>query len=1271
MPYTMSPHLPSSRTPGGSTPISYRANVNRQKTKKWTEAKTPDYGGDDWGDDEDEYFMPPPAASKPTGLRQQGQGLESPVGVGTDTSGDATGRKAYGELPSASTPRARNNSFTQDDEKRDFSSATIRQPSTPVNKPAPTSAMPATRFSQMGISATRSPSSLPPISTQHAPPSSSLPSKMRSTTSPIAESPQSEARQLQRINTPESGSAQSYPRRSNTGQSGSVYSQPHGGSPAESGSACSQPSQPARINTGGSSSLYTPLSPGAVSSTDAQDRQDHSPSSLPPPLANRGMPYSSTTEGPAARFPIRKSSLGQMSAPDPAELTRSPQGAEATRPWMAAPGRTPSPGAAARSSGTAKPLPFVRPSDIYRRVEEEREKERQSIDSGRPSMDAIQDAQMRDNSSSPAKSALRGKTSSESLGNNRGRAPSVGRDDASESGRNPLSPLEPVKERKSEYGFEGFELGKTNAGASPVMHDPPPAHFGLQQTRTSSASPKIPDLKRMSGFGEDMFSHTDTAEENPAISEEVQHITSPSDISAPSEDPALRNQPSLGFRTVVTQAFSRSDDPVPDTPSSREGSDFHRTGSTSTGTAGISPIMSRASSSAQPGSHDKEFSTPRIDEISEEVETPHVETPKSPTGSSTEKLIPRGLAAADDLSVSRPTAAREASFRPALPGGWVSYAPSTSSTTPQSEHPPTSDQLQSQTRTTTVQSAESIEDADRVNPNDVHLPAESSHAAAIEDPEAPSVANDQNAVDGLSDLQVSSRADEVTSNVFEGNPSGGSVSSTPTQSSILPALMRSSPEHKSRSDTGKADSSVGSNIISPLPKDSPQLHRADFDDPPKPTPPLKTKQRNSTNLDTRPEYMSEHQMSTMPGMNPNGSEEDNEKLQEDIVKSLTPRTSGVIGFDHNRLPGRADEPEQIRESAYFPSEYDSYWASTAEEDLPIVTAPSAAQVVMDSESQSQPPVADVTKFQTSDGDVDQYSQPSSRPQLRNRFSWERSTEKLKAFDAQDSMRGVSDAEAKDTLRATMDTNQMTPTTAADPILKAEDVTGSQRHSQLEEMVHHRRSSSYPVSATSPKQEHLATSSDIRASVEEDQSQYPTTRTLPMQDQSILNFKDITTMPLPYQRIQALRSARQSYAMMPSGLEDWMVALKFGADEHRDVTTSFGGPGSVVTALTGSSRNKFAKAIGGGGGVQQPYYQQYLNASSPSATQSSRPGPATPAGTQHGFSQGTKLSTQQVQAKGKELLHTAGIFGGKAGKAGKGLLAKGKSRLRGAGGEKVD
>lgn len=69
--------------PNMSGPTSFKTNVNRQKTKRWVEAKTYAYDGDDWGeaDDYDEdRALPAPSqpapsqpGSRPTGLRQRGQ----------------------------------------------------------------------------------------------------------------------------------------------------------------------------------------------------------------------------------------------------------------------------------------------------------------------------------------------------------------------------------------------------------------------------------------------------------------------------------------------------------------------------------------------------------------------------------------------------------------------------------------------------------------------------------------------------------------------------------------------------------------------------------------------------------------------------------------------------------------------------------------------------------------------------------------------------------------------------------------------------------------------------------------------------------------------------------------------------------------------------------------------------------------------------------------------------------------------------------------------
>jgi hypothetical protein len=42
------------------TVLSYQAIVNRQKTKKWADAKPANYEGDDWGDDKDWDHEPTP-----------------------------------------------------------------------------------------------------------------------------------------------------------------------------------------------------------------------------------------------------------------------------------------------------------------------------------------------------------------------------------------------------------------------------------------------------------------------------------------------------------------------------------------------------------------------------------------------------------------------------------------------------------------------------------------------------------------------------------------------------------------------------------------------------------------------------------------------------------------------------------------------------------------------------------------------------------------------------------------------------------------------------------------------------------------------------------------------------------------------------------------------------------------------------------------------------------------------------------------------------------
>ena len=104
-------------------------------------------------------------------------------------------------------------------------------------------------------------------------------------------------------------------------------------------------------------------------------RRDFSqPSQVPQPLHAQQSPAAIRPSSAGVAFPPRKSSMG------PTETQA--QGPAPTQPSVAP------------AMGTDKPLPanvpFIRPSDIYKRMQEAQEKERQSMDSSRPSMDSLQ-----------------------------------------------------------------------------------------------------------------------------------------------------------------------------------------------------------------------------------------------------------------------------------------------------------------------------------------------------------------------------------------------------------------------------------------------------------------------------------------------------------------------------------------------------------------------------------------------------------------------------------------------------------------------------------------------------------------------------------------------------------------------------------------------------------------------------------------------------------------------------------------------------------------
>ena len=552
----------------GGHPTSFNTNVNRAKTKKWVEAKSYSYDGDDWGevDEYDEYggHDEPEPAPKRTGFRQRGQTAtqapqegygarqdlcQSPVDTrqpfgqmgGPPSQQPYGGHSATNPQPQHQPALVRTNSFDQGDERHAFSAEGVQ----------------AGMTSTAGFNAALQPQSqtLAAQGSQHAPMYSSQ-------QVPAQPSP--------------GGTRLQFPNRSSMdGQARFTEQVQSTGGTFRGPAYLDQQRQGSRTHSMTSN----------TSSQDFHNRRDFSPSAMPPPLQTRGSPspHGNPDSRSSSRHPPRKSSLSQDNAPTQPFLTQAPPTTMAKDPEEDVPA------ASDRVSSSAiKPLPFVRPADIYKRMNEEKEKERQSQESSRPSMDSL--------TGKPNDRPTLGKISSDN-----------------ESAQRLKPTLDPVSERRSEYGIEGINVVNQDDAAerrpttSKKFELPKRAPNTGSQSSTASIGPVLPDVSRVSGFGESFFGSGDN------FTTPTMNFTN-SASQLPSQEPKqtalekdLQHQPSLGFTSAVHHAFDKAEDQVPPTPSSATNSTIGR--SASGGTSAVSPIISRGPSAAT----DR---LPRIEDVS-------------------------------------------------------------------------------------------------------------------------------------------------------------------------------------------------------------------------------------------------------------------------------------------------------------------------------------------------------------------------------------------------------------------------------------------------------------------------------------------------------------------------------------------------------------------------------------------------------------------------------------------------------------------------------
>lgn len=161
---------------------------------------------------------------------------------------------------------------------------------------------------------------------------------------------------------------------------------------------------------------------------------------------------------------------------------------------------------------------------------------------------------------------------------------------------------------------------------------------------------------------------------------------------------------------------------------------------------------------------------------------------------------------------------------------------------------------------------------------------------------------------------------------------------------------------------------------------------------------------------------------------------------------------------------------------------------------------------------------------------------------------------------------------------------------------------------------------------------------------------PTFTVSSFSQEPILGFRDILGIKSTDERVRQFDRTRTQFESIDTGLSHWIQVSLQTHPEHGDIAAQ----NAKLSVGAPKGRAKFPKL---------PSFSNF------GVTSSGNPeGP--PSGHGHVRRSSAPLNKQQVEQRGKEILHTAGMLGGRAGEAAKGFFARGRSKLKGNG-EKVD
>ncbi|KAK3371972.1 hypothetical protein B0H63DRAFT_284641 [Podospora didyma] len=1150
------------------------------------------------------------------------------------------------------------------------------------------------------------------------------------------------------------------------------------GSPFVSG-APSIGAGPERRGTGNTFAQSAATASSVYSNASPYGQRSGSPAAIGSPVSRNMTATPPTAASVPSRFPLRKSSMGAQDAPtDSIDLIRQ---------------------AGSSQTGNVKPvtspltsptrLPFVRPADIYKRMEQEKEKERRSLESGRASMDSNagrgtserveeqKQSQLPSQEPAPAPAPaptpaqVQPQTQKQTLTQIRPQqegadqkwqpsapasaTPTVtssstirGAEKAADLHHKPRPSLASVAERKSEYGLEGLidSYGSDEPGPPTVPSIPAANSTTMGQTQSSvpapvpqemqppakpnriSTSPMLPEFSRLSDFGEDFFSPArSSTSSHPQKQQSELSSVAQEDMGSLAQPTVERDEPisssSSAAALPVPSSPTYPPPPLPPPPHAAISTSAAVPETESEGLGQVSPRPNGSSIVAEPKvAPPQQQAAIRSPSPPSEARQTVLSSFPDETGSGTKEPFlansqSRGPGTDGQLDAMLATENKRP-FRPHLPGGWVSETP----TTPWEVPTP------------------AVQVDDRYSPTPE--PAASANLSSVAEPESKDMggsflrAGEYETSDGPSEASTAKQP------ILE-------ASSRPPSPRALSPLVIASPALSTSLQTipgptvpqGGAGTSYFENAQpAELTSPEPATATTQTSEIP-PTAPLNPRRDPKLEgiLDFIPHNFSGNSTLDTTSSSPL---KESDMLRDEIIKSLSPlqpsnEFNEFAGKPNTAVHLLAAEPG--RESTYLGDVYGDYWADDDKPSQgPLVAAKQEeAAKAPDSEtlprsSVEQNPVAPLGNPAAADPlpgsemDTAPKAQPSTaRPgPAPTRFSWERNSERHNNAGAPS-----ANAENKDEKQAvdpkannvviaepalapaavelpavsvTRDAGHLSPDPAELDSVSSSSASGGISHQVSQASTLQPKSTleapiepPSPLSVLSDRNGHLRDAqkpavSDEKIPVQglsnvasplapeirpptiaKDQQFQPTSGLamaqasahpafVPKKDPvNIVAFKQILAMPSQTERIKYFNETRSQFAVSNTGLEEWMQALRSKHPEHTGAGWSFRTEFQGATNVAPDAQPPGPHAPGQAAGPA-PYFQQYGNASSPTVNQGARPANniPMPPPPQHGGH-----SSNQVGTKSKELLKSAG-------KAGKGLLSKGKNKLRGATGDKV-